>query len=417
MALEIELQQLAFDRYIRPGDTVCWGQSSAEPLVLTQHLMEQRHTIGGRFRVFLGIGQNITILPEHTDCIDAIGYCATGSNRKLSTAGKLDILPCHYSKIPELIRHGLLKIDVLLLQLAGPNSKGEYSLSIAHDYLYAALDSARVIIAEVNSEAPWTHGSRTLTEDQLDIVVHSCRTIDSPTSKPATETETQIASRIAGLIQDGSTLQFGLGSLPQAVLSQLGSHRHLGIHSGTISDAVIDQIESGVIDNSRKGRDTGVTVTGLLGGTGKLLQYAHCNPTIQLRPVEYTHHPEILASLPQFIAINSAIEVDISGQINAEVAGSSYVGAVGGAMDFLRAAHRSRGGLPIIALPSMAGKTSRIVSKVSGPVSTPRSDAGIIITEYGIADLRGLSVKERARKMLDIAHPAVRDELAEISRV
>src|SRR5690606_14393309 len=230
----------------------------------------------------------------------------------------------------------------------------------------------------------------------------------------AGEVEQAIARHIGGLVEDGSTLQLGLGSLPEAVLDCLRSHRDLGIHSGAIGNKVADLMEAGVITNARKARDTGITVAGVLFGGERIYRYAHLNRNIQLRSTDYTHSLEVLGSLDHLVTINSAIEVDLTGQINAEVAGGVYVGAVGGAMDFQRGAHASRGGLPIIALPATAlgGTRSRVVGRLDGPVSTPRADAGLIVTEYGVADLRGCDLRERARRMIDIAHPDFRDALA-----
>ena len=205
-------------------------------------------------------------------------------------------------------------------------------------------------------------------------------------------------------MEDGATLQCGLGAIPEAALRALHGRRDLGVHSGTVGDAVIELMEAGVVTNARKRRDHGASIAGVLMGSERLHRFAHRNKALQMRGTEYTHHPEVLASLPRFVAINSAVEVDLTGQVNAEVAAGSYVGAVGGAVDFLRGAHRSRGGVPIVALPSTAGAHSRIVASLSGPVSTPRCDAGVFVTEYGVADLRGLPLAARMHRMLDIAH-------------
>jgi acyl-CoA hydrolase len=198
------------------------------------------------------------------------------------------------------------------------------------------------------------------------------------------------------------------------VLAALQGRRDLGVHSGAVGDGVMALMEAGVVTNAHKGRDPGATIAGVLMGSTRLHRYAHRNPALQMRGTDYTHDPDVLASMPRFVAINSAVEVDLSGQANAEVAAGCYVGAVGGAVDFVRGAQRSRGGVPIIALPATAataGAHSRIVATLSGPVSTPRCDAGVFVTEYGIADLRGLPLAARRRRMLDIAHPEHRARL------
>ena len=403
-----------FASIVRSGDTVMWGQANAEPLPLTQALVAQRHDIG-TFRVFLGVSSTDTCCPEHADCIDFVSYCGTGANRALARAGALDVLPCHYSQFPQMIRAGQLKVDVLLLQLAPPDAEGRYSLSIAHEYLIAALDTARVIVAEINEQAPWTYGERYLRDDDLDFILPSSR---APLENPPATTgaiELAIAGHVAGLIDDGATLQFGLGAIPEAVLASLSDRRDLGVHSGAIGDKVADLMEAGVINNLRKSIDPGVSVAGVMMGSRRIHDFAHRNRAVQFRSTTYTHDPDVLARIDRFVALNSALEVDLSGQINAEVAGDSYVGAVGGALDFLRGARRARGGLPVVALPSTAAKgASRIVATLSGPVSTPRSDAGIIVTEYGVADLRGLTLRQRRERLLAIAHPDYRSALGGI---
>jgi acetyl-CoA hydrolase len=410
LAKTLELNALDLAAIVRPGDGVMWGQADAEPLPLTQALMAQRHAIGD-FSAFLGISYSDTLKAEYADCIRFSGYAGTGGNRALAKAGKLDILPCHYSHLRDLIASGRIKVDVLLLQVAPANEHGEYSLSIAHEYLIPALEAARVVIAEVNEQAPWTYGERPLLDADLDVIVHTSRPPLEVVHPQAGATEQAIARNVAALIEDGATLQFGLGALPEAILGELADRRDLGVHSGAIGDQVAALMQSGVINNSRKSIDRGVSIAGIMFGSKRLHDFAHRNPQLQFRSSSYTHGPGVLAQIERFTALNSAVEVDLSGQINAEVAAGVYVGAVGGAVDFLRAAHYSKGGLPIVALPSTAGQHSRIVAKLNGPVSTPRSDAGIIVTEYGVADLRGATLGERARRMLAIAHPEHRERL------
>ncbi len=400
----LQLNSLNLATLIRPGDTVMWGQANAEPLPLTQALMAQRKKIG-RFKVMLGIANSPTCLPEHADCVDFMSYCGAGANRELASAGLLDILPSQYSELPALIASGALRIDVLLLQLAPANAEGRYSLGIASEYLLPALEHARVVIAEVNRQAPWTYGERSLGAEDLHAILYTDRApLENPVSR-IRDSDQRIAGHIAGLIEDGSTLQMGIGAIPDAVLSALGEHRDLGAHSGSLGDGVARLMHSGVITNQRKTRDRGISVGGILMGSRLLHDFAANNRAIELRSTRYTHDAQVLASIDRLVAINSAVEVDLTGQINSEVATGNYVGAVGGALDFIRGARDAKGGLPIIALPSTAGAYSRIVARLSGPVTIARSDAGIIVTEFGVADLRGLTLKQRVVKMLDIAHP------------
>jgi len=414
MPQELDLQSLDLASIVRPGDTVMWGQATAEPVPLTQALMAQRHAIGD-FKVFLGMTNSGTLKPEYADRIAFSSYCGTGGNRALVKAGKLDIVPCHYSQFPELIQSGRLKIDVLMLQLAPADEHGAYSLGIAHEFLVQALDAARVVIAEVNDQAPWTCGERPVRDEDLDYIVRTSRAPLELFQPQPGEAELAIARHVGGLIEDGATLQFGLGAMPEAILAAVGDRRDLGIHSGTIGDGVVELTRSGVITNARKSIDPGLTVAGMMMGSKRLYDFAHRNPAVQFRATNYVHNADVLSRIDRFVALNTAIEVDLTGQINAEVAGGLYIGAVGGALDFLRAAGRSRGGVPVVALPSTAGdgakRASRIVARLSGPVSTPRSDAGIIATEYGIADLRGRTLSERMRRMIAIAHPDFRETL------
>lgn len=405
-AISLDAARLDLARYIRPGDIVSWGQCGAEPCALVEALIQQRSSVGGRFGVFLGATWSGLLDAQHADVIDFCSYTGSGRNQKLADAGLLDILPVHYSQL-----RNALKVDVLLLQVAPADESGYYSLSIAHEYLVPLIDTARVVIAEVNAAAPWTFGTRTLLATDFDVLIHTDRSpLELSRAQPG-ELEARIAAHVAGLVDDGATLQFGMGALPEAILGALGNRRDLGVHSGTIGDAVADLAECGVITNARKTVDRGVTIAGVMMGSSRIYRFAHRNPAVQFRSTAYTHHIGLLKRIDNFVAINSAIEVDLTGQVNAESAAGRYLGGVGGAIDFMRGAAASKGGLPIVALPSKARNGSRIVARLSGPVSTPRSDAGVIVTEYGVADLRGLSVRQRIRRMLDIAPPELRETL------
>jgi acyl-CoA hydrolase len=302
-----------------------------------------------------------------------------------------------------------------MLQLAPADARGRFSLSLAHEYLLPALDVARVVLAEVNAQAPWTFGTRTIAAEEIDFLVYTSRPPLRPPPVRLGAIEEAVAIRAGALIGDGATLQCGLGSLPAAILMQLTNRRDLGVHTGALVDAMARLAQAGVITNARKSIDIGSSIAGVIMGGSEACDYARGNPAVEFRPIEYTHSAAILASIDNFVAVNSALEVDLSGQINAEVADGVYVGAVGGAADFLRGARSSEGGLPIVALPSLGGsgeeRFSRIVSRLSGPVSTSRSDAGIIVTEHGVVDLRGLSLSERRDRLIAIADPSFRETL------
>jgi acyl-CoA hydrolase len=411
----LRLGSLDFRDIIRPGDQLMWGQAAAEPAALIDALVRQRADIGS-FRIFVGASWCKSLTSDIADLVRIRSYCGAGLNRKLAKAGVLDIVPCRYSDLPSLIRRGVLNADVLLVQVSPPDVSGRYSLSMAHDYLPAALDSARIVIAEVNRKAPWTYGERYIDESEIDIAIETDRELPAPLVSHPSAIELAIAKRAAGLIEDGATLQVGIGTLPAAILSQLSGHRELGLHTGALIDEAADLVTSGIITNARKNIDAGVSIAGVVMGGRRAQVLGATNPAVQFRSIEYTHAADVLARLDHFVAINSAIEIDLTGQVNAEVAESTYVGAIGGAPDFLEGANRSRGGLPIIALPSTVGDgantKSRIVSRLSGPVSTPRSTVGIVITEHGTVDLRGLSIHERTPKMISLAAPEFREQLA-----
>ncbi|MDR5814166.1 acetyl-CoA hydrolase/transferase C-terminal domain-containing protein [Caballeronia sp. LZ033] len=400
---------------IRAGDTVMWGQSHAEPITLMRALVAQRHRIG-RTRLFLGIGLADVLAPEHADAFDFLAYCGSGANRTLARAGLLDILPAHYSQLPGLMSSGSLRIDVVMLQVSPPDSSGRYSLGLAREYLVGALKRARVIIGEVHRDVPWTHGGPYLRRADFDLLVESDAVFANPPASMPGTVETAIGGHVASLIEDGATLQTGIGAIPDAVLAQLADRRDLGVHTGSIGDGIAALCEAGVVTNARKTIDTGITIGGVIIGSERVRRFAHRNPAVELRGTEYTHDASVLAQIHRFAAINSAVEVDLTGQINAEVAAGTYVGAVGGVGDFLRAAQASRNGVPIVAMPSTAGRHSRIVAQLSGPTTIARSDACVIVTEYGIADLRGLSISQRIPRMMAIAHPDHREQLERQAR-
>lgn len=404
---------LDLSRFIRPGDTVFVGQGTAEALTLTQALVQQRAQIG-RMNVFVGPTFSTTWQPEHADYLRFLSYGALGSNQRLAKTGALDVVPCHMSQLPGLIADGVLAADVVLIQLSAPNANGEYSFGIAHDYLVDAMRRARVVIAEVNDQMPWTYGSEVLGQLRIDCIVHTSRPLLEVPAATVGETERRIAAHAAQFIDDGAVLETGIGAIPDAILSALYDRRDLGVHSGMIGDSMAALVEAGVVTNARKTIDRGFCTAGVLFGTRRLYDFAHANPQVRLCPVRHTHDVQTMGNLDNFIAINSAIEVDLTGQVNAELVGGNYIGAIGGQVDFIRGAWRSRGGRSIVALPSSAknNSLSRIVDCLKdGVTTTPRGDADIIVSEWGAAELRGQPLGERMRRMIAIAHPDFRESL------
>jgi acyl-CoA hydrolase len=373
---------------IRPGDGILWGQACAEPQALVEALVSQRGRLG-EVGCFLGSSYSGIVKPEHADRLRLSSYCATGTSRALAEAGVLDILPAPYSQLAGLIRERRIKADVVMIQVSLPNARGEYSLGLAADYLVPALDACRAIVAEVNEQVPWTYGERVLRKEEFDLFIETNRAPATPPARPPGELELTIARHALPFIPDGAVLEFGIGALPDAVCVLLGRHEGLRVHSGTVGDGVVELAQRKVLSRID---------CAMLIGSKKLFDFARENERVRLRSSEYTHDAGILARQPRFVAINSAVEVDFTGQVNGELAGGSYVGAVGGALDFVRAANRSSGGVSIVLVPA-----ARIVEKISGPVSVPRSEAAVVVTERGAADLRGCTLRDRERRLRAIA--------------
>jgi acetyl-CoA hydrolase len=368
---------------IRPGDGIVWGQACAEPQTLVEAVVAQREAFSGA-RVFLGSSYSGILKPEHADHLRLASYCGTGSNRALADAGVLDILPAPYSQLGALIRGKHIPADVVMLQVSPPNSRGEYSLGLGVEYLAPALRAARAIVAEVNDRVPWTHTEPLLRREDFALLVESSRA-PAYLAYRMGELEAAIARHAAQFIPDGAVLECGIGNLPNAVLCALKHLRNLSFHSGLVPEGVVD-LELAQVNG------------GALMGTQRLFDWAHESPVLKLHSSDYTHGAAVLAKLKRFVAINSAVEVDLTGQVNAEVAKGSYVGAVGGALDFIRAANQSPGGVAILCLPA-----NRVVEKLQGPVATPRSEAAVIVTEKGAADLRGCTLRERQRRLQAIS--------------
>lgn len=388
MAGDVSIARVDLARWIRPGDGVVFGQACAEPQTLVEALVAQRESYSGA-TLFMGVNWSGTVRPEHADHLRLSAYCGSGHNRRLADAGVLEIHPHPYSQLATLIRRGKIRADVLLLQVSPPNANGDYSLGLSAEYLVPALETCRAVIAEVNARVPWTHSDRLLKREDFAALLETSREpVALPYGTPGPQ-ELAIARHALPFIPDGATLETGLGALPDAVLRLLGERSDLRIHSGSVGDGVVSLMQQGAVT-----RVDG----GTLMGTRLLFDHARENPDVRLRSVEYTHHPRVLGGIERFVALNSAIEVDYTGQVNAEVAKGSYLGAVGGALDFIRAANHSPGGVSLMLLPS-----ARIVERLQGPVATPRSEAGVVVTEHGAVDLRGCTLREREARLRALA--------------
>jgi acetyl-CoA hydrolase len=410
MRKKVSVEQLRFADYLRPHDVIGWPQGPGEPLALTEALVAQGAGLHAPV-LFFGLSASDTLRPEHGQHFAFRALNGAGNNRRISALA--DIVPCHVSSVPALLRGGHLHVDVALIQVK-PLPAGGFTLGVIADFTQELIRQARLVIALINPALPAMGGDASVDSEDIDVLVESDdRLIDMPDPEPSM-VERAVAQQVAALVPDRATVQLGVGTLPAAVARALCDHRDLGVHSGVVSDVLVDLVEQGVVTNAHKGCDVGRTVTGGLFGTQRLREFSERSGLIDMRSVEYTHHVAVTAALAQFHTINSAIEIDLSGQANAEIAGDRYLGAVGGQVDFVRGGIASPGGRSIIALPSTTpdGKRSRIVASLGArPVTTARSDVDVIVTEHGAAHLRGCPLRERARRLIAIAHPDHRESL------
>lgn len=396
--------------HLRDGDVVVVPQGTAEPLDLTRRLVAEEHQLPA-VRVFVSTLFSDTF--EHASRLRFTAIGGLGTARRLIAAGRCAVVPTHISAIPELFREHL-RPDVVLLHLSGEARDGRHSVGIVDDYLQAAVAEARVVLAQVNARMPYTHGSATFALDELDAYEHVDTPLIEVPPAPRTEAAEEIGRLAAGLIGDGSRIQVGIGAIPDAILDRLHDRRDLGIHTGLITDALLRLHRSGAVTNAGKPVHPGKTVAGTAFGTRGLYDAMAADATIWMRPVDVTHAHSVLATIDRLVSINSAVEVDLTGQVNSEVAGDAFIGGVGGQVDFVRGAAASPGGRSIIALPATdrTGTISRIVPRTS-VATTARSDVGTVVTEYGVAELRGTDLAERRRRLAAIAHPRFRDRLNE----
>jgi acyl-CoA hydrolase len=383
--------ELDLSRWVSTGDGVVIGQACAEPTVLVDALLTQADAIGG-VRAFVGLALGDRVASEGSNSLEVVSYGGLG---RLGRVPQLRVVPCHFSALPGLFAAHALPGDVAFVQVAPPDRTGRCSLGVGVDYLADALDHARVVIAEVNDHCPVTAG-HWIAWDRLDAVVSTSRPLLEVRPQIPGDLERRIAANVVPLVSDGDTIQLGVGALPEAIIQALHGHENLGVHSGMISDGVLDLIEAGVVTNVRKPADRGLTVTGAALGTRRLFSALGKREDIVFRPVSYTHAPATLATVGRLCAINSALEVDLVGQANAESIDGRQLGAVGGQVDFLRAAAAS-GGTPIIALPA-----TRVVKRLSGPVTAAHSDVDWVVTEHGARSLRGLTDGQRATALLEL---------------
>lgn len=340
--------------------------------------------------------------------------------RSAINSGRADFTPVWLSGIPELLRDGYLPVDVAMAHLSPPDEHGFCSFGVSVDCAKPGAEAAKVVIAQINDQMPRTLGDSFIHVSKLKYVVQKSEPIITHEPPRGSEVQVKIARHCAQLIEDGSTMQMGIGGIPDATLSFLRDRKDLGIHTEMFSDGVMDLIEAGVITNERKTIHRGKVIACFIMGSRKLYDFVDNNPIVEMHPVDYTNDPFIIAQNEKMVSLNSAIEVDLTGQVCADSIGFDLFSGPGGQVDFVLGASRSKGGKSIIALPSTAslGKHTRIVPGLrrGAGVVTSRPQVHYIVTEHGVAYLKGKSIRQRAQALIDIAHPAFRDDLTRFAR-
>ncbi len=363
----------------------------------------------------LTIGPADYVAPEMEGHLRVNTMFISANIRKAVQDGRADFTPVLLSEFPLLFKHNHLPIDVALIHVSPPDEHGFCSMGIEVGLTKSPAESAKIIIAEVNQKMPRTLGDSFIHVSKLNYVIPV--DYELPELAMGDESGSEIIEKIAGyiadLIPDYATMQMGIGAIPDAVLKYLYEKRDLGIHTELFSDGVIDLVDAGVLTNARKTLHPGKIIAGFIIGTNRLYRWVDDNPLIELHPTEYINDPFVIAQNERMVAVNSAIEIDLTGQVCADSIGPKFYSGVGGQLDFIYGASRSKGGVPIIALPSKAKNFSRIVSmlKQGAGVVTSRNHVRYVVTEYGVADLYGKTIRQRAQSLISIAHPEYREIL------
>lgn len=415
-------------RSIETNDRIYVHSGCAYPAALIDAMVQRKEELTGIEICHLMVfGEAPYMKPEMEGHFRHNGFFLGANTRKHVNQGRADFMPIFLSEIPSLIRHDEKhKVNVVLIQVSPPDPHGFCSLGVSVDCTRAAVVHADVVIAQINPKMPRSHGDSFIHIDQINYAVdHEMELTELPgvsevKSPEESEVYTKIGKNIAALIEDGATLQMGIGAIPDAVLAQLGNHKNLGVHTEMFSDGLIPLIEKGIVNCSKKSLLPGKIVTSFCLGSHKLFEYIHDNPLVEMRPTEFVNDPFTIARNVKMTAINAAIQVDITGQVCSDSIGYSFFSGFGGQVDFIRGASRSVKGVPIISLPSTAkkGELSRIVPHLEegAGVTTSRGDVHYVVTEYGAVDLHGMNVRERTRALISIAHPKFREELEKFAK-
>ncbi|NNE10271.1 MAG: acetyl-CoA hydrolase/transferase family protein, partial [Gemmatimonadetes bacterium] len=401
---------------VRSGDRVYVGSGCAVPQGLTGALVERGDELRDVEIVhLLTFGMATYSKRQHAKSFHHNAFFIGGNVRDAVNEGRADYTPIFLSEIPALFQSGQMPLDCALVMVSPPDANGFCSLGIHPDLAMSAVKTAKTVIAEVNRSMPRVHGDTFVHVRDIDMFVENTHQLVELVSEVAGPISSAIGRHIASLVPDGATLQLGIGKIPDAILPLLINHQDLGIHSEMIGNGVIDLMERGVITNARKPIHAGKVVASFAMGTFDLYEYLRDNPAFEFHPTEYVNDPRIIAQHPKMVSVNSAVEVDLTGQVVSDSMGHRFYSGIGGQVDFIRGAAMSDGGRPVLALPSTAagGTRSRIVTELTpgAGVVTSRGDVHYVVTEYGVAYLHGKSVRERAMALVEIAHPDFRPEL------
>ena len=401
---------------VRPGQRVFIGTGCAQPQLLVRALVSRGKELSDTEIVhLLTSGEAPYAARDLTECFRVNSFFIAENVRNIIQEGLGDYTPIFLSDIPRLFSSGQIELDVAMIQVTPPDENGLCSLGVSVDIVKSAAENAGLVIAEVNPRMPRTLGNSFIHVQDLDILVPSEEPIIEFHPPEPTDETRQIGEFVAALVEDHSTVEFGIGAIPQSVMPFLKSKKDLGIHTEMFTDSIIDLIESGAVTGSRKTLDRGRIVASFCMGTRRLYDYIDNNPLFAFHPTEYVNDPFIISRQHKQVAINVALEIDLTGQVCADSLGTKFYSGIGGQVDFNRGAARSQGGKAIIALPSTAkgGTVSRIVTRLSpgAGVVTTRGDVHYVVTEYGVAYLHGKSVQERAIALISIAHPNFREQL------
>lgn len=354
--------------------------------------------------------------PEFAESFRPNVFFIGANMREAVQSGRADYVPVFLSQVPALFRRGILPIDVAFIHVSPADRHGFHSLGVSVDIVRAAIESAKLVVAQVNPQMPRTHGDSMVHRDRIHMHVEVDEALPEISIPEPTTVETSIGRYVASIVEDGACLQMGIGAIPNAVLSKLTSHKKLGVHTEMFSDGLIDLIEKGIVTGEMKVKHPGKVVSGFVMGTRRVYDFVNDNPSVAMLDIAYVNDTAVIRKNPRVTAINSAIEVDMTGQVCADSIGHRLYSGVGGQMDFIHGAALSSGGKPIIALPSTTSRgVSRIVNTLrpGAGVVTTRAHVHYVVTEYGIADLYGKNLKQRAKALIAIAHPDHREFLEE----